>query len=238
MSTNNSPLEPWGLIKVSGTDTEEFLQGQLSNDINTLTSNAIIKEGQLTSYNSPKGRVLAVIYAYRIDDAIYLRLPMLLVQSVKQRLKMFVMRSNVTLDDVSDQLEALNMNGQSRQERIAAGIPTVYPDTQDLFIAQMLNLDTLNAINFKKGCYTGQEIIARMHYLGKLKRRMYRINAENADFQPGQPIYDSEGKQSIGNIVDGVGEQALAVLQTSKANQPLFLNSPDGPQLDVESTGM
>ncbi|HET9679412.1 MAG TPA: hypothetical protein VFP95_02490 [Gammaproteobacteria bacterium] len=229
---NNKPdsLEAWGVIRVSGADTDEFLQGQLSNDIRALTSG----QPQLSSYNSPKGRVLAVIYVYRVDNAIYLRLPHLLIQPVMQRLKMFVMRSKVTLDDVSDELATRGLDGLSRQQRILAGIPTVYPETQDKFVAQMLNLDTLEAINFKKGCYTGQEIIARMHYLGKLKRRMYPVTANNPNFAPGQPVYAENAKQPVGSMVDGVGNEGLAVLQTDKINESLHLDSPDGIRINVK----
>ena len=56
---------------------------------------------------------------------------------------------------------------------IQSGIPDVLPKTQEQFVPQMLNLDILNGINFKKGCYTGQEIVARTHYLGTVKRRTY-----------------------------------------------------------------
>jgi tRNA-modifying protein YgfZ len=57
---------------------------------------------------------------------------------------------------------------------IAAGIPQVYAATSELFVAQMLNLDLLDGIAFSKGCYTGQEVIARAHYRGRVKRRMQR----------------------------------------------------------------
>ena len=56
---------------------------------------------------------------------------------------------------------------------IESKIPNIFKETQDKFIPQSLNLDLIDAVNFKKGCYTGQEIVARTHYLGKPKRRMY-----------------------------------------------------------------
>lgn len=89
---------------------------------------------------------------------------------------------------------------------ILAGVPTVYSATTDAFVPQMTNLDLLNGINFRKGCYTGQEIVARTHYLGKLKRRMYlsRVNSPTAP-SPGDELFvtqeDAE-KQSVGRIVD------------------------------------
>ena len=65
-----------------------------------------------------------------------------------------------------------------KQEEILSGSPNIYPATQEAFIPQSLNLDLIDAINFKKGCYTGQEIVARTHYLGKPKRRMFIAKAQ------------------------------------------------------------
>lgn len=87
--------------------------------------------------------------------------------------------------------------------QIRAGIPSLAPETVEAFIPQMLNLDVLNAINFKKGCYPGQEIIARMKYLGKLKQRMYlgHLDLERPP-RPGTAIFAASfGDQSAGTIV-------------------------------------
>lgn len=88
-----------------------------------------------------------------------------------------------------------------KQEEILSGSPNIYPATQEAFIPQSLNLDLMDAINFKKGCYTGQEIVARTHYLGKPKRRMFIAKAKAAlNSSIGDPI-DFNG-QAIGHIVD------------------------------------
>ncbi len=88
-----------------------------------------------------------------------------------------------------------------RQEEILSGSPNIYPATQEAFIPQSLNLDLMDAINFKKGCYTGQEIVARTHYLGKPKRRMFIAKAQaELNSSIGDPI-DLNG-QAIGHIVD------------------------------------
>ena len=60
---------------------------------------------------------------------------------------------------------------------IRAGIPQIYLSTQEAFVAQMLNLDLLDGISFSKGCYTGQEIIARTQHLGRIKRRLFRLRS-------------------------------------------------------------
>jgi tRNA-modifying protein YgfZ len=84
---------------------------------------------------------------------------------------------------------------------IQAGIPDIELKTQEQFVPQMLNLDILNAINFKKGCYTGQEIVARTHYLGTVKRRTYLASIQsNSAPQPGDKVLDST-QNEVGQIV-------------------------------------
>ena len=122
---------------------------------------------------------------------------------------------------------------------IRAGIPSVYTTTRDAFVPQMANLDTIGGISFKKGCYTGQEIVARMHYLGTLKRRMMlaKITADIAP-QPGDALYASDNAQSIGTIVAAHaapphGEyEALAVVDIKSAGAgQIHLHNATGPIL-------
>jgi hypothetical protein len=105
---------------------------------------------------------------------------------------------------------------------LRAGVPVILPATQEQFVLQMLNLDLLGAVSFKKGCYPGQEIVARMHYLGKLKQRMLLAHiASSSAPQAGDGLYsiDYEGQIS-GNIVNVSiaaqgGFDVLAVLHVS-----------------------
>ena len=106
---------------------------------------------------------------------------------------------------------------------IVAGLPQVFPQTVEAFVPQMANLDRIGGISFKKGCYPGQEIVARMHYLGKLKQRMYRAHlavGEPAP-QPGDALYAPDfGTQQAGTIVDAQaapqgGFDLLAVIHIS-----------------------
>jgi tRNA-modifying protein YgfZ len=79
---------------------------------------------------------------------------------------------------------------------IAEGIPQVYAATTEAFVAQILNLDVLGGISFEKGCYTGQEVIARAHYRGKVKRRLQRfVSLEPAKFAPGDSGTFSDGRR-------------------------------------------
>ena len=84
---------------------------------------------------------------------------------------------------------------------IQAGIPDITLKTQEQFVPQMLNLDVLGAINFKKGCYTGQEIVARTHYLGSVKRRTYLASIQSASAaQAGDKVLDAT-QNEVGQIV-------------------------------------
>jgi len=108
---------------------------------------------------------------------------------------------------------------------ILAGIPTIYETTSEAFVPQMTNMQLVNGVSFKKGCYPGQEIVARMQYLGKLKRRMYLLDIEGSDIPaPGDEISSRDETQPVGQIVDARrnsdgGISALAVLQITNAEK-------------------
>ncbi|HRP64766.1 MAG TPA: folate-binding protein [Thauera sp.] len=122
---------------------------------------------------------------------------------------------------------------------IRAGLPLITAPTQEEFVAQMLNYELIGGVNFHKGCYPGQEIVARTQYLGKLKKRMYRVALPaGVAATPGMDVYAPDfGEQSAGKLVntaptaDG-GSEALAVIQCSSAETgKLHLGAPDGPAL-------
>jgi folate-binding protein YgfZ len=122
---------------------------------------------------------------------------------------------------------------------IRAGVPLVTGATQEEFVAQMLNFDLIGGVSFNKGCYPGQEIVARTQYLGKLKKRMYRVRIDaEQPLQPGTDLFTPDfGTQSAGKIVNSVespdgGYEALAVMQTSSAESgDVRAGAPDGPAL-------
>jgi folate-binding protein YgfZ len=124
---------------------------------------------------------------------------------------------------------------------IRSGIPVILEKTQDQFVPQMVNFDLIGGINFKKGCYPGQEIVARMHYLGKLKRRMYLAHVE-ADAKPGDELYSEDmAGQACGMIANAVpspsgGCDLLAVIQTaSRDAHKIHHGSLEGPELSFEA---
>ncbi|MDX1442458.1 MAG: hypothetical protein R3270_01640 [Gammaproteobacteria bacterium] len=260
-------------FKVSGADRETFLQGQLSNDVTALDDGS----AQLTSYSNPKGRVFAIMRLARIGDDWWLLLDDSVADKVMQRLKMFVLRSDVKFDRDEDfasavivgsgagnvELEAglarLDMPGDMPRVEIfgaRASLPAATADEKALrrwdtlsgllqvdeaqteqHVAQMLNLDRLGAIHFKKGCYAGQEIIARMHYLGKLKQRALPCAASAGSV--GDTIIDGDGKK-VGEILQSSditdGRLHLAMLKLAAIDNELVLES--GEAVTLLDTGL
>jgi folate-binding protein YgfZ len=107
---------------------------------------------------------------------------------------------------------------------IELGIPEVVPSIAERFVAQMLNLDELGAVSFDKGCYPGQEIIARVHNLGGVKRRARRYAAPLAPPAAGTPVLGEDGR-AVGEVVRAApaksGAELLAVVDHSAAGAPL-----------------
>jgi tRNA-modifying protein YgfZ len=296
-------LSHFGLIAFVGEDARTFLQGQLTNDVRLVND----RSSQLTALCSPKGRMLANGRLFQRDDTLLLRLPSEMLVPVMNRLRLFVLRAKVSIEDASAALVRMGLSGPSAEaelheavgavpgevdevvqhggltiirvpgphpryeiygERaalekvwtaldvraapvgaepwalldIVAGIPTVYPQTADAFVPQMANMELIGGVSFRKGCYTGQEVVARSQFLGKLKRRMYRahVDADTAP-QPGAELHipGSESGQSAGKIVDARphpdgGFEVLAVLLIAAAESGnVRLGDEDGPVLQL-----
>jgi folate-binding protein YgfZ len=126
---------------------------------------------------------------------------------------------------------------------IRAGVPVILPATQEAFVPQMINLDLIGGVSLTKGCFPGQEIVARMHYRGTLKQRMYLANIAAADRpQPGDKLYSPDfGEQACGTIVNAApspegGHDVLAVIQIASAEKnDVRWRSPGGLKLLMRS---
>lgn len=120
---------------------------------------------------------------------------------------------------------------------IEQGLAEVRAETSELFIPQFLNFQHLGGISFSKGCYTGQEIIARMKYRGKVKRHTYRAQTESGVAIPGTAVFAEGNTQTVGEVVFSAPDAAhLALLvsltQAAKTAGPVRLGSADGPMLN------
>jgi hypothetical protein len=127
-----------------------------------------------------------------------------------------------------------------RRLTILAGVPVITEATRDKFVPQMINWDVLGGVNFQKGCYTGQEIIARTQYLGRLKERLFAFATQAPTISPGDRLYSAAfGNQPCGTVVNAApapqgGYELLAVLQLAAAAEGnVRLGAPDGPALEA-----
>lgn len=298
-------LSHFGLIAVFGEDAKDFLQGQFTNDIGQVDD----RHSQLSGHCTAKGRLLALFRIFHVGDSYYLCLPEEMVENVIKRLRMYVLRSRVTINNALDSFVHLGVSGVDAEHELAeyagelpkqvnemvqqdqqvvirvpgmhpsfeiftdlergravwerlnvrsapigadawqlldiqAGIPMIYPPTSEAFVPQMANLQLIDAVSFKKGCYPGQEIVARTQYLGKLKRRMYKARiAGDRRPTPGEDLFASDDPdQGAGNLVSSAphpdgGYAALVILKSAlvDAGSQLHLGVADGPLLTLES---
>jgi hypothetical protein len=120
----------------------------------------------------------------------------------------------------ADAAAANRIEAEWRLADIRAGLPQVYAATSEAFVAQMLNLDLLDGISFSKGCYTGQEIIARTQHLGRIKRRLFRLSLPSGTWSIGQVLRLADGRQGrLTEVIESRGRtEALAVLSVEASS--------------------
>ena len=195
-------------LKVTGQDAAEFLQGQLTNDIRRLEK----EPEMLAAWCNPKGRVIWFGTVWPIESGFGLSVPSDTVDDIVRRLTLFRFRSKVEFEVVDE--------GQTVDPAflVEHGYPFIGPAQSEQFTPHMLNLDELGAISLDKGCYTGQEIVARTHYKGATKRRTRR-------FEASQPVAEGSKVQldgrDVGDVLNVAGNQLLAVVPVDKAEDGL-----------------
>ncbi len=272
----SGPLPYIGLLRFAGSDAHSFLQGQVSHDTRRLSAGAPL----LAAYSSAQGRVVAVLHLLPHTSGVIALLPRELVLPTLERLRKFVLRAKVAMEDLTQEFGVVgehgapalrasglglpdadsgyvehdgigvarisadpsrywvigpaaslaehglapdNCGGSGSLERIErewrladirAGLPQVYAATSEMFVAQMLNLDLIDGISFTKGCFTGQEIIARTQHLGRIKRRMFRLRLPPGSWAIGQTLRLTDGRAGRLTELVPVGEECevLAVL--------------------------
>lgn len=280
------------VLRVNGADAADFLQGQFSNDVSTLADGG----AQLTTWSNPKGRVLALFQLIRSGDDFYITLPCGLAANFIKRLRMYVLRAAVVVEQLDDHA-CIAVSGESGAQRlgalvaapaepghcvahgavliarvrgqrprfeifgpvseiidlwktlatactpsarsdwclqdIEAGVPSIVEATSEAFVLQMLNLQLIDGVSFKKGCFPGQEVVARMQYLGKLKRRMYRASLNSlSPPAAGTDIHRSSGGSAVGKVVAAAPAREgvchlLAVLAIDASDEPLHCDGDD-----------
>jgi folate-binding protein YgfZ len=245
-----APLSHLAVLTVSGQDAANFLQGQTTCNIKEIND----ANPSLGALCNAKGRTISTFIIIKQANEFHLILTIALLEIVRKKLQMYILRADVQLTNQSDTLCIIGVHNPAQttlknlyhypqQEHsflyianpenaqsfwinalannmltgstntwlnldIQAGIPWLYKETTEKFVPQMLNLDKLGGISFDKGCYTGQEIVARMHYLGKNKRAMYSACCQTSnEIIPGTAVIDGTDNEN------NWGEVLLAVQQ-------------------------
>ena len=265
-------LDNRALIKLTGKDSESFLQSQLSNDINKLDKSSV----QLSAYCQHQGKILALFWVLRDGDNFLLSFPLDLYDSIKARLEMFVLMADVMITDVTEQYLQIGVIGKPQKDSLPEGytrftineqltlilanpknlsefkltsesywrkacidsfIPEVNFASTETYVPQMLNLDINEVgVNFSKGCFPGQEVIARLHYLGKAKRRLF-VFKTNTEIKDGDDLFcpSSESAKACGIVVVKVKFETdyfcLAALEVAHKDDKIYLNNEQGPTL-------
>lgn len=298
-----SGLDFLTVLRISGGDALAWLQGQLTADLADVDTSA----SRIAAWCSPKGRVLAV-FRVLADPAGGYRLvcERWFTTALLARLRMFILRSDVRIDDAGDTLGVAGVAGARAlpgrfgtwaetagvddaatigevavtrvpgrhrrfmatgpHDRIASivspkaagGVPQAGPDAwrladicagvarvsgamSDAFLPQMLDLERIGGVSFAKGCYVGQEIVARVQHLGRVRRRGYV--GRTSETAEGDAIVDTtaDGAPKVGEVVaaeahpDG-GSAVFVVLDTASAPSPgLRARGPDGPPIRISS---
>ncbi len=242
-------------IRVSGKDAKNFLQGQLTNDIEDISEETY----QISSFLTNQGKVIAILRVIKTENGYLILTNKEITKYFIEKISIYILNSDVTiniednflvygvLNDTSEELiEKLNINKQLgctkfneeniwilnnstkqfhsiiivsmtklNEEKInfkkscqnilmLTDILRKYlrlnDSNKERYIPQVLNLDMLNGINFKKGCYTGQEIVARTHYLGKVKKKIFLISSKENSFEINEKIYNQDN-ELLGEII-------------------------------------
>jgi folate-binding protein YgfZ len=230
---------PYSSITVSGPDSCDFLQAQLTTDIAAIAEassdpvrtghsdqiNRVTEIGSIRSaWCNPKGRVICMPFLSKNAESYILTIPTELVELVTQRMTMFRFRSKVEFVAQTASPEELGIGTTVDDwmlENLCAGIPEIWLPESEKFTPHMLNLDLLDIISLDKGCYPGQEIVARTHFRGASKRRCLRFESAEP-LSPGDKV--SDGQRDVGEIVNAIGNDLLAVVPLNKKDVPLEVN--------------
>lgn len=231
-------INHFGFIAIQGENTASFLQGQLTCDIRKINKT----KSSFGSCCNHKGRMIANFFVFQENQEHYFLLPKSMIPLTISHLKKYAVFSNVKLTSVDNAvdfnipettLEELDKNSW-RTINVNSGLVWVYPETSGKLIPQMINLQKWGGVSFTKGCFIGQEIIARTEYLGKLKRHLYRADLYQAVFnnknllKPGDELRN-QNNQPVGMVVEialkNTKQEILAVIQdTALKNGDIAFN--------------
>ena len=232
--------------RFSGEDAGAFLQSQLSADVLALDEG----EKTLACYCTPKGKVLGLLLVGRDEAGYLVAAHHELLPDILRRLKMFVLRSRVTISDTaavavtgpsgagfgcSEQAAAMKNAEAWRAGELLSGIVWLNSKSSDSYIPQMLGFENIGAVSFRKGCYPGQEIVARARYLGKVKRKPLVATIE------GTPALDIGTKARVRRGANWSDAVVVDSARLDDARTVVFAvapGEPEGPADELEIDGL
>ena len=275
-------LSHLSILSFSGSDVRDFLQGQMTQDINSISNQSY----KMTSILNPKGRMIVSGLIKKSEDVFFLIIRKDLSEDILNWLSRYILRSDViiTIEDFNiiglnneNHKKLINDQDNSQQLNIAPidadknryiliinnevvtednsiqsinendwiladikrGLAIIDKNNSEKYIPQMINLDLLEGISFSKGCYTGQEVVARVQHRGKIKQRMFYITFEsNSNEIDAQSEVMCKDKK-VGSIVISKKSDnyfhALAVINTTDSDEDLLL---DGSEVNLTKNHM
>ena len=292
------PITDFAILQVTGNDRYEFLQNQLTGDLNKSEV-----KSEFSSWCNLKGRVIANFLILNTTESYLLVLKKDMADYVLKKLKMYILRSDVKINDITEQMLLVGLanfevhpgsplvsTGGPREDGgvleltgceygnrpgylirlpdfsnrflaithvtqmkgilyriecckdeivnfkiwnkldILAGFAWIDFKNKEKFLPQMLNLDKFGAVSFSKGCYVGQEVIARLHHRGKVKRTMKLISSIH-ELCPGSHLYVEDSTRKVGDILNSSTNRSekdffgLAIIESEKLNNNLYTDT-------------
>ena len=299
------PITDFAILQVTGNDRYEFLQNQLTGDLNKSEVKA-----EFSSWCNLKGRVIANFLILNTTESYLLVLKKDMADYVLKKLKMYVLRSDVKINDITEEMLLVGLanfkvnpgsplvsTGGPREDGgvfdlrvdgkygdrpgylirlsdfsnrflaithvtqmkrvleltnhrhdeivnfkiwnkldILAGFDWIDFKNKEKFLPQMLNLDKFGAVSFSKGCYVGQEVIARLHYRGKVKKSLQLFKTKLNSFEDGY-LYQNDASTKIGEILnfDNISNTTygLAVIESDKLDKAIYADKIKMNKLEV-----
>ena len=266
-------------LSFSGSDAKEFLQGQMTQDINSISDQSY----KMTSILNPKGRIIVTGLIKEFKGNIFFIISKDLSEDCVQWLSRYILRSDVKISIEKNYIFGLNNENQKQlfkhdenQQQlnispismdhsryilladdeaslknksiesinesewilsdIKRGLPILSKESSEKYIPQMINLDLLEGISFSKGCYTGQEVVARVQHRGKIKQRMFHITTESNKCEIEHQSEIMHENSKVGSLVNSIMNKdilhSLAVINIDDSEKKLILK---GKTLNVNS---
>ena len=199
------------IIQISGVDSAEFLQGQITNDINFVSDNKILT----SAICNVKGRVLAVFRILRSSSGFLIFVNKSVAEKFKTHLEKYAVFFKTKIEFIDKAIDGIEIISESdwKLNCIERGFVEITESISEVFTPHELNYQNLGLINFKKGCFTGQEVIARMHYRGKLKFSLAKFSVDERNLLKELDFVFNKAGKKLGQVVLKEKNEGLVTLK-------------------------